>query len=272
MPTSLSSSLTVIACVSLATLSQVMAPTLALAQETPTPSSGTSATPANPENEASKDATQPGVDSASVVVDDEIDTEGHGLLGPIRVGAMVSGGIPALVHYSLESRFYRIAGLGVGFGGLGTKQSDIELKVSHWDIRARWFPFEGSLFLGAGYGASKYDATLKKTLELEAGGVKKKVPTTFKAEVERNELTPMLGWQWIFGPGFTMGLDFGWQVAMGSSSNLTISPEGLTPAEKALLEEQKDYKDNLKKVKDDFLDKYKGKGLPHVSLGFGWMI
>lgn len=245
-------------------------------EKTPTEPSATEATPAatepTPPVAPAPEQTSDTVEGASVVLDDEPDTEGHGVLGPIRVGALVSAGVPAFLHYSLESRFYRMVGLGVGFGGFSTTQKDIDLKVSHWDVRARWFPFEGSLFLGAGYGASKYTATLKKTLEFEAAGTTKKVPTIFKANIERSELTPMLGWQWIFGPGFTMGLDFGWQMAMGSSSDLKISLEGLSAQEKEEIEKQKDYKDNLKKVQDDFLDKYKGTSLPHVSLGFGWMI
>ena len=66
---------------------------------------------------------------------------------------MVSAGVPTFLHYSLETRFYRMAGLSVGFGGFDIKQDDLELEQGHWDVRARWFPFEGSLFLGAGLGS-----------------------------------------------------------------------------------------------------------------------
>ena len=113
---------------------------------------------------------------------------------------------------------------------------------------------------------------MAKTIQIEVAGAKKQVPTKFKAKVKRSELTPMLGWQWILGPGFTVGLDLGWQVATSSSSDLTIETEGLTDAERALLEAQPEYKSNEKKVRDDFLDKYQGKGLPHAALGLGWMI
>jgi hypothetical protein len=81
----------------------------------------------------------------------------------------------------------------------------------------------------------------------------------------------MLGWQWIFGSGFTLGLDLGWQIATSSKSNFSVEPEGLTAQEKELIKEQPEYQANEKKVKDDFLDRYKDSSLPHVALGIGWM-
>jgi hypothetical protein len=50
-----------------------------------------------------------------------------------------------------------------------------------------------------------------------------------------------------------------------------VEPEGLTAQEKELIKEQPEYQANEKKVKDDFLDRYKDSSLPHVALGIGWM-
>lgn len=224
--------------------------------------------------ETADPAQAPAADSsgASVVVDDsDLSREGYGLLGPVRLGAMVAVGVPDVLHYSLESRFYRIAGLGIGFGGFTAKAGSVEVKARHFDARLRWFPFEGSFFLGAGLGASKYEAKLQQDVTIKVQNADRKVPVDFSAEIDRTNATPMLGWQWIFGPGFTLGLDFGWQFAMGSKGEVKVDTAGLTAQEREVLEQQKEYKDAKKKV-DDVFDDYKGTSLPHASIGLGWML
>jgi hypothetical protein len=198
--------------------------------------------------------------------------EGEGLFGPYRIGFMAAGAIPGLTHYSLESRLFQKFGVSVGFGGLRTKVSDVELATSHWDIRGRWFPFTGSFFLGAGFGSTKYEGKLVKNLEFSSGGTTQSVETSFTADITRTELTPMIGWQWITGIGLAFGLDFGWQMALSSSSTVSVKPKGLSDSERALIEDQEDFKKAKKQLQDDFIDVFKEAGLPNVTLGIGWML
>lgn len=196
----------------------------------------------------------------------------HGLFGPVQVGVMAAAAFPGLTHYSIESRLFKSFGLSVGMGGLSTKSGDVEFETQHWDIRGRWFPFSASFFLGAALGSTEYTGKLKKDIDFAFGGSTKTVPTTFEGGIERTELTPMLGWQWITSIGFTVGLDFGYQMTMSSSSSVDVTPEGLSDTETAAIKDLEDYKKSEKQLKDDFLDVFKDKGLPNVTFGLGWML
>ncbi len=82
----------------------------------------------------------------------------------------------------------------------------------------------------------------------------------------------MLGWQWLIGPGFTLAIETGWQIAASSSSAFDIKADGVGAQEKEILEQQKDYVDAKKKVEEDILEQYQGESLPQISIGIGWML
>lgn len=245
----------------------------ALAQEAPaaTGSSDAPGPAASPASNSSGEGENAGTGAGVVVDDSDDEREGYGLLGPVRLGAMVAVGVPDVLHYSLESRFYRIVGLGLGFGGFTARAGSVEVGAKHFDARLRWFPFSGSFFLGTGLGTSKYETSIERDVPIKIQNLERNVPVDFSAEIDRTNLTPLLGWQWIFGPGFTMGLDFGWQFAVSSKGKVSIDTNGLSAPEREAIEQQQEYKDAKKKV-DDVFDGYKGTSLPHASLGLGWLL
>jgi|GEM_PF-5959551 len=206
-----------------------------------------------------------------VVLDDEADTEGHGILGPYRVGATIGIGLPDFLHYGIDSRLWRIVGLSAHMGGFDREVSDVKVKNKNWNVLVRWFPFQGSFFLGSGIGKATFKGDYTRDVELKVSGVTRNVRTKFKGDVSRTNVPVLGGWQWILGRGLTLGLDAGWQIATGSEASYSVEPQGVTAVEAALLKEQKEYKDADKKVKDAFND-FKGRGLPLISVNVGWMI
>jgi hypothetical protein len=255
------------------TLGLSLAPTLAWAEGT---ASGTAlgTADASQSEQESQQTTQPPESAANDKPQSEAAAEepkGEGLWGPYRFGPMIALQLPGGNHLSLEGRLHRVLGLSIGLGGFATEADNVEFSAGHLDAKARWFPFMGDFFVGLGLGSSAYRAQLTKDLSLSVNGVQRTTKTTFEARIARTEVTPMFGWQWLFEPGFTLGLDLGAHLALNSSSKLNIKPEGLTDAERAALEETSDYKDARKKVDDDFLDVVQDAALPYLSLGIGWL-
>src|SRR5690606_1633764 len=115
------------------------------------------------------------------------------------------------LNYSLDATWDRKFGFSFS-GGRFKRELDkeTELEIFNWDLRARWFPFQGSFFLGAAYGNQGIVAKTKTDLDYKAGEVALKVPTTLRLEIDTNYLTPHLGWFATWNTGFTMGFELGY--------------------------------------------------------------
>ena len=216
---------------------------------------------------------------ASIVLDDESvpdeEEKSEGVFGATRIGALVSLGIPDVLRFSLDLKIQRRVGISLGFAKFKSRINDIGVSINHFDVTGKWFPFEGNMYVGLGLGKNTYRGDLKKTINfVNAKNQPSKAETKFKASVNRTDIKPMIGWQWISSPGFTLDLAFGWSIAMNTSSSLEdeLVTSGLSTADQDEVKTDKDYSYHKKKVQEDFVDRYKAKGIGHVSLGFGWML
>jgi hypothetical protein len=212
----------------------------------------------------------PSDDSSVIVIDesDDIAPVWNGVLGPLKIGLMIGAEIPSFLHYSLETRFLRYFGVSVGFGSFNRVVDKISLNSRHWDIRARYFPFSGSLYLGAAFGVSKLKASIFEKISLSELSTDSKVSGGFS----RVTVTPMFGWHWIWDSGFNVNLSAGWQMALSNKSSVNAELYGLTKEQSEGVKNSETYQRNLKKVKEDVVDRLSGMPLPHLGLGIGWMI
>jgi hypothetical protein len=198
----------------------------------------------------------------------------HGLLGNFPIGPTVSIlQIPHPLQVGLEGKFLDIAGFSFMYGMFPKLTiSDVSVKLDSWDVRARWFPFRGSFFLGAAYGKQKLTGTKKQSISTNVA----QYPTVDiegKVELETPYLSPHLGWRWVAKSGFFYGLELGWQFALNASTtvstdkddffNTQIRPYDTTNA-------AADY-DKLRADVVDEGNKIGKIGLPHITLiQIGW--
>jgi len=117
---------------------------------------------------------------------------------------------------------------------------------SNWCAGAKLFPFRGSFFLGALYGQRSLKLRLKDSSGLDADG-----------RATSRYLAPELGWRFLWNSGFTMGLDFGWQLVTQKSTRLDI-PTGFDA------QKEKDAQDLIRRAANQ--------GIPVLGLlELGWM-
>lgn len=201
--------------------------------------------------------------------------QGGGLILPwARIGATVGVGIPAVFEFSLESRILDRFGLGFGlFPTYSYKFADAEASGGSWNVHARWFPFMGSFHLGARFGSQALTAKATTKVTASVGGVPlSEVPVTAALDVKTTFLTPMLGWMGTYDSGFTIGTEFGYQMAMSATSKLDLSyGRSLSPAEQQLVDSNADMQKAKKAAQD--LGKVIGEtALPYWNiLTLGWL-
>jgi hypothetical protein len=83
---------------------------------------------------------------------------------------------------------------------------------------ARWFPFSGSFFIGAGLGYQTFRASLSKTVENHT------LETT--ADLSGVFVSPQLGWLFVWQSGFALGLTFGAQIPLPKDPVATSTYNG----------------------------------------------
>jgi hypothetical protein len=204
----------------------------------------------------------------AIVVDEseDIDPIWKGKFGPFKIGVMVGAEFPTLIHYSVESRFLRYFGASAGFGWY-KREGSLSFGTNHWDVRFRYFPFSGSLFAGLGIGKQKYTGEVTESLVLATTAS----DAVFKSELNRVNITPMVGWHWIWDSGFNANFSLGYQMALSNSSSLDVKNKDGTSVIDEAKKNSPSYKDAKKKA-TELLDKFGGQPLPHFGLGIGWMI
>lgn len=198
-------------------------------------------------------------------------SKGKGLLGDIRIGPSVALGFPHPLTGGLDIVYADLFSVSATAGRAGAKVEDTEIEIRNWDATFRFFPFQGSFFIGAAYGNQGIVGKLKTDIETTSSGVTLKVPTTLRLEVESNYLTPQLGWFARWDSGLTLGFDFGYQMPSGAKSELQTAFENVSAAnEKAVLDSE-DYKDNKKDV-EDAAEAFGKKSIPYISFfRIGWL-
>lgn len=235
------------------------------------------ATPTEPEPDPAPSETTPIIESTPAVESTPAKEEtataskGKGLLGDIRIGPSVAAGIPHPVTGGLDIVYADQASLSVTGGRFGVNLSDTDIEIRNWEAAARWFPFQGSFFVGAAYGNQGIVGKRKVDLNVTSNGVALKVPTTLRLEIESNYLTPQIGWYARWDCGFTLGFDFGYQMPSGAKSKLQTSFENVSTASEASVRNSDEYKKNKKDV-EDAAETIGKMGIPYITLlRLGWL-
>lgn len=203
----------------------------------------------------------------------ETNNSAHGLFGALRIGPTVSLAFPHLVNYSVDATYGKLIGISFGGGRLGyafDEKSEVEIR--NWDLRARWFPFLGSFFLGAAYGTQGIVGKTSQDLKMKQGELELAIPTDMRLDVTTNYLTPHLGWFATWDSGFTLGFEVGYQMAMNSSAKFNAVFQNVSAASRSSVENSDEYK----KAKEDvevMAETFGKVSIPYVNLlRMGWLL
>jgi hypothetical protein len=156
--------------------------------------------------------------------------------GRFRVGVNLGIiSIPRLINVEGYARVHPYLGLSGGWStfprfasdailswaGAKSDTTDASLnKFDAWEVAIRIYPLRGTFFLGVGAGQQVLDASVNdRTSPLPIGA---------SARVQSWVLMPRIGWQWVWSSGFAMGLDFGVQLIVGHTEDVSLPP-GTTP-------------------------------------------
>ena len=110
-------------------------------------------------------------------------------------------------------------------GGLSVPVSGITVGITNVDVRGRWHPFSGSFFLGAIVGTQTISGKGSDQIAITGVGT---VPVTADVSIKSTYVSPHLGWLWIWGSGFMLGFELGWQIPFAPSSNFNINIDDAT--------------------------------------------
>ncbi len=146
----------------------------------------------------------------------------RGYLGPITLGPTMSASISTYpIQLGVEGRYLDMFGFALTYGFFPELSFDsAKAKASAFDARLRWFPFNGAFFLGATLGFQNLTGT---------GSISGSSATS-TIDVKTTFWTPTLGWRWAWESGFVMGLDFGWQMAVSSTSTFSTNASAIVQA------------------------------------------
>jgi hypothetical protein len=152
--------------------------------------------------------------------------DSHGVLGPFRIGPVLSFGLPSLLGFGGMLKLTRYFGAGVNVGLIPemTFKYYGEAKVSYQEYTAygHIHPFGGGFFLGAQVGYARVRGSYATTVDLRAysaayPGLPDRLAYTSRATVQTLVLTPEIGYFHIFGAGFSFGVDAGLQIPIAPS-------------------------------------------------------
>jgi len=198
-------------------------------------------------------------------------SKGKGMLGDLRIGPSVALGLPHPLTGGVDLVYGDLISLSVTGGNFGVAVEETELEIRNWDAALRWYPFQGSFFLGAAYGSQGIVGKLKTDVEVTTGGVTLKVPTTIRLEVESSYMTPQIGWFARWDSGLTLGFDFGYQLPSGVTTDLQTSFENVSAASEQAVRDSADYKKN----KDDIekaAEAFGKEAIPYITFfRIGWL-
>lgn len=152
---------------------------------------------------------------------------------------------PGLLGVGLEAKFQNLVGVGLDYNFFPSlKVGDVKIGFNDISLAARVFPWKGRFYLGAALGQRNFfgkatDSTTNQEI---------------KVEVKSTYLAPEIGWRFVWGSGFFMGLDLGYQIVLSPKTTLTL------PAAASLVDQTD------KKAVEDAGNEIGKIGLPIVSL------
>lgn len=137
------------------------------------------------------------------------------LLGPVRIGPVVSVGALDGGRIDLAFRYAGIVSAGAGISTLpsvpvpGANATLVRVGGDGW---VRWHPWRGAFFVGAGAGYTQMKGTL--TMPLHAF----RTASTAHADAYAGDfyLAPQVGMQWMLPHGITLGFDAGAEVPVAT--------------------------------------------------------
>jgi hypothetical protein len=176
-----------------------------------------------------------------------------GVFGPWRLGASAALGIPHPVTYGLDATWNRTVAVALSFGSFTAETGGVTLKISNWDIRARWFPWRSSFFLGVACGAQTLGVVAENEIEGE--------PYKVTIDVKTSYLTPHFGWLARWRSGFMLGFEVGYQMPLANASTVSVDSN----LDEEALAEDKEFQSSLDDA-EDAADEFGEKALPYVTL------
>jgi hypothetical protein len=177
----------------------------------------------------------------------------EGLLGPFNIGPSFSiAAIPRIFVVGTELKFMKLVGAQLDYGFIpgipiykGTTVS-----ANSFSFAARLYPFLGSFFLGVGVGRQSIKGSKTETINSVSAEATIDVGTTF--------LTPHIGWRWEWLGGFFMGMEYGWQFNLNSSTTFATTADAPTQA----TQEYRDLEARIRDVGNAIGER----SLPHLVL------
>lgn len=212
-------------------------------------------------------------------------TDQGGIFGPIRLGPLISVGLPNLLNFGGLIKITPYFGAGLNVGLIPTLRiafyGEATLAYQEYDVYGRIFPFAGGFFIGTGVGYEQVRGTLRSHLDLSAytqgqtqipPGILPPgytLPSSFdydsRGSVRTLVLTPQLGYLYTSKAGFTAGLDVGAQIPIAPSQvefESTVQP--------AEIRQLQPFRDQEKKVRDT-LEAVGRTIIPTVNFRIGWL-
>jgi hypothetical protein len=197
--------------------------------------------------------------------------KGKGLLGDFRVGPSVAIGLPHPLTGGIDVVYADLLSVSVTGGRYGIEVDETELEIRNMEAAVRFYPFQGSFFIGGAFGNQGIVGKLKTDVETTTAGVTLKVPTTLRLEIEGNYFTPQIGWFARWDSGLTLGFDFGYQMPSGVKSELQTTFDNVSAASEQAVRDSEDYKKNKKDV-EDAAEAIGKTSIPYISFfRIGWL-
>ena len=177
------------------------------------------------------------------------------------------------MDYGLDATWDRSFGGGFAIGRFKRDvNADTKIELYNWDARLRWFPWQGSFFLGAAFGNQGIVGQTTTKIKTSSGGVDTEIPATIRLAVKSTYLTPHLGWFATWDCGFTLGFELGYQMPLSSKSDLQIGLKNMSAAGEDAIKNTDSYKKAEKDV-TSAAESFGKKPVPYVNLlRIGWLL
>ena len=162
--------------------------------------------------------------------------DSYGVLGPFRIGPVLSLGLPSVFGFGGMIKLTRYFGAGVNVGLIPEMTFGYygEAKVSYQEYTAygHIHPFGGAFFLGSQIGYARVKGSYATTIDLRGYSamfpdLPDSLAYTSRATVQTLVLTPEIGYFYIFGSGFSFGLDAGLQIPI-APSDITFQRDSIS--------------------------------------------
>jgi hypothetical protein len=175
----------------------------------------------------------------------------------------------------LEAHFRVLPSLGLSaqysmLPDLTVPGGSASLRLRAFQGVARWFPFKGSFFVGAGLGYQTFRASLTNTIQ--SNGQSGTLTTT--ADLSGMFVSPQIGWLFVWNSGFTLGISIGAQIPLPKDPVATTEYNGETVPDQAnasfpqqIVDKSNDMKDTIRTL-GKLANKYPMPNIDLLRLGF----